>query len=175
MTDNINVKTYRFKFSPEVVKSLFEFSKLHQFEKRKDYKESWEGWVKENDELISTETRKLLLDGYNGNVLDKMYKSSRYYFRNKSTAKVDPKKRRKYSACNTEFIEIMDEYIVETFKKDKDFKPSDKYNSFSEKYRDTIQKEVNRFKDEGSLDEKEILDKIKKLFKNRYFQLIKNK
>ena len=40
MTDNINVKTYRFKFSPEVVKSLFEFSKLHQFEKRKDYKES---------------------------------------------------------------------------------------------------------------------------------------
>ena len=175
MTEQINVKTYRFKFSPEVVKSLFEFSKLHQFEKRKDYKESWEGWVKENEELINVETRKLLLDGYNGNILDKMYKSSRYYFRNKSTAKTEPKKRRKYSACNVDFIELMDEYIVETFKKDKEFKPSDKYLSFSEHYKDRIQQEVNRIKNEGSIDEKDILDKIKKLFKNRYFQLIKNK
>lgn len=69
----------------------------------------------------------------------------------------------------------MDEYIVETFKKDKEFKPSDKYLSFSEHHKDRIQQEVNRIKNEGSLNEKDILDKIKKLFKNRYFQLIKNK
>ena len=116
MTETNNVKTYRYKFSEDVVKSLFEFSKLHQYEKRKDYKESWEAWVKQNDELISTESRRLLMDGYNGNVTDKMYKSARYYFRTKPTAKIEPKKRRKYTSCNSDFIDHMDEYITKNYK-----------------------------------------------------------
>jgi len=175
MTETNNVKTYRYKFSENVVKSLFEFSKLHQYEKRKDYKESWETWVKQNDELISTESRRLLMDGYNGNITDKMYKSARYYFRTKPTAKIEPKKRRKYTSCNSEFIDHMDEYITTNYKENKDFKPSDKYTNYCEQNKVEIQKEVDRIKIEDKLEDKEVLDKIKKLFKNRYFQLIKNK
>lgn len=175
MTELNNVKTYRYKFSENVVKSLFEFSKLHQFDKRKDYKEAWEEWTKQNDEMIMTESRRLLMDGYNGNVTDKMYKSARYYFRTKSTSKTEPKKRRKYIACSSDFIDNIDEYITKKYKENKDFKPSDKYTSFCEYNKIEIQKEVDRIKKEDKLEDKEVLDKIKKLFKNRYFQLIKNK
>ena len=92
MTESVNdIKTYRHKFSPDVVKNLYEFSKIHQHDNRKIYKESWENWVKENDELISVETRRLTENNYNGNVIDKMYKSSRYYFRRKPTIKVEPR------------------------------------------------------------------------------------
>ncbi len=35
-------QTYRFKFSENFTKELFNFSKLHQQDKRKDYKEAWE-------------------------------------------------------------------------------------------------------------------------------------
>ena len=39
--DNDNdIKTYRYKFSPDIVKALYEFSKLHQYDTRKNYKES---------------------------------------------------------------------------------------------------------------------------------------
>ena len=175
MTDTNDVKTYRYKFSENVVKSLFEFSKLHQFEKRKDYKESWEAWTKQNDELISTESRRLLIDGYNGDVIDKMYKSARYYFRTKPTAKVEPKKRRKYTACSRDFIDNMDEFITKGYKENKDFKPSEKYSTFCEQNKEDLLKEKNRIKAEDKLEDNEVLDKIKKLFKNRYFQLIKNK
>ncbi len=175
MTELNNVKTYRYKFSENVVKSLFEFSKLHQFDKRKDYKEAWEEWTKQNDEMIMTESRRLLMDGYNGNVTDKMYKSARYYFRTKSTSKIEPKKRRKYTPCNRDFIDNIDDYITKKYKENKDFKPSDKYNNFCEENKEELQKEINRIKTEDKLEDKEVLDKIKKLFKNRYFQLIKNK
>lgn len=175
MSETKNVKTYRFKFSDNVVKSLFEFSKLHQFEKRSDYKESWENWTKENEELISTETRILLLNGYNGDVVDKMYKSARYYFRTKSTSKAEPKKRRKYTACSSDFIDIMDSYITQNYKTNNEFKPSEKYTSFSDLYKEQINTEITRIKNEDKLEDSQILDKVKKLFKNRYFQLIKNK
>ena len=48
MTHNI----YRFKFTDDVMESITQFSKIHQFEERNDYKESWEEWCKDNIELI---------------------------------------------------------------------------------------------------------------------------
>ena len=47
--------------------------------------------------------------------------------------------------------------------------------NYCEQNKVEIQKEVDRIKTEDKLEDKEVLDKIKKLFKNRYFQLIKNK
>ena len=181
MTESVNdIKTYRHKFSPDVVKNLYEFSKIHQHDNRKIYKESWENWVKENDELISVETRRLTENNYNGNVIDKMYKSSRYYFRRKPTIKVEPKKRRKYISCCRTIIDHMDLYILKNYKT-KDFKPADNYKLYCIENKEMIQKEIERIDNlqkennpENKVEEP-ILDKIKKTFKNRYFQLIKNK
>mgnify|MGYP001465795542 CR=1 FL=1 len=47
--------------------------------------------------------------GYEGDVLVKMYKSARYYFKNKSAEKKDVKKRRQYVGLTPEFREAVDE------------------------------------------------------------------
>ena len=79
--DPFTKQIYRFKFSTEFVVELTRFSKLHQHDKRKDYKEAWTLWSKTNDTIIQNECNRLNMLGYYGNIQDKMYKSSRYYFR----------------------------------------------------------------------------------------------
>ena len=85
--NNQEIKTktsiYRFKFTPEFTQLLFEFSKLHQFDDRHTFREAWEVWLEDNNDEVCKETRYLSNLGYEGDVLDKMYKSSRYYFRKK--------------------------------------------------------------------------------------------
>ena len=49
--------------------------------------------AKTNKEIINLESDRLLRLGYTGNVGTKMYKSARYYFKNKSTKKKEAKKR----------------------------------------------------------------------------------
>ena len=90
MSDNINnnnTKIFRFKFTDDVVDLLHGFAKLHQFDDRHIFKESWSRWTEENHEGLEKEERRLGKLGYQGNVLDKMYKSVRYYFRKKPEQK----------------------------------------------------------------------------------------
>jgi hypothetical protein len=84
---------------------LFKFSKIHQYDHRKDFKEAWEIWTENNDELIEDEIRRLNNFGYDGDVVDKMFKSARYYFRKKSTEKKEPRKRRSYVGIQSELLE----------------------------------------------------------------------
>ena len=78
---------YRFKFTEDFMSELYKFSKIHQFDDRKDFKEAWKIWTEENEQIIDSEMCRLLHLGYNGDVLDKMFKSARYYFRKKGTEK----------------------------------------------------------------------------------------
>ena len=55
------------------MESITQFSKIHQFEERSDYKESWEEWCEDNIELIEIESRRLAYLGYEGYVVDNMY------------------------------------------------------------------------------------------------------
>ena len=165
-----NVKTYRYKFSPDVVKLLFEFSKLHQFENRKDYKESWEQWVKDNEETISCETRRLTQLDYSGNVVDKMYKSARYYFRKKPISKNEPKVRRKYISTDRDLLYAMDSHI--NMNNSVYLKPSNGYDDFIKNNEDAIKNEIERIIESGFTDTTDIIKKIKKTYKNRYFLII---
>lgn len=80
-----NVKTFRFEFGKEFIGELSRFSKVHQFDERRTYKEEWQKWkmVPEIDEVITKEIRRLEESGYKGDIEDKMFKSGRYYFRKK--------------------------------------------------------------------------------------------
>ena len=49
-----------------------------------------EEWKEENIEVIDRETSYMINMGYEGDVVNKMYKSARYYFKNKSTEKTKP-------------------------------------------------------------------------------------
>ena len=160
---------YRFKFTSNFTQHLFEFSKVHQFDDRHAFREAWNGWVDENNDLICNETRHLSNLGYKGNVLDKMYKSSRYYFRKKSTSEVDPKKRRDYVSMDRDLLDDMDTHIMNAMKKD-DFCPASGYDNFCVSCTSVVKIEVVRLLEEG-LDVEGIKFKLKKTYKNRYYQI----
>jgi hypothetical protein len=120
---------YRFKFTDDFTNELYKFSKIHQYDHRKDFKEAWDIWVEDNDGIVNEEVRHLVNIGYDGDILDKMFKSARYYFRKKSTEKKAPVQRRNYVASNKEFLDAMDNHIKSSVS-DTDYKPSDGFDEF---------------------------------------------
>ena len=168
MTENT---IFRFKFTNEFTEHLLSFAKLHQYDDRVTYKEEWSRWVQNNDAFIQDESNRMKTLGYDGNVLEKMYKSGRYYFRTKT--KNQPKTRRKYISIDKDVIEAMDNHILQHFGTPV-FKPSSSHDDFCNEYTDTIQEEYTRLLSE-ELTKNEISNKIKKTYKNRYFLFSKHK
>ncbi len=163
---------FRFKFTPDFTSHLLSFAKLHQFDDRVTYKEELTRWVQNNEALIDDESMRMKAQGYNGNIIDKMYKSGRYYFRNKTTHQ--PKLRRKYISIDTDVIEAMDNHILHNYGTPL-FKPSISYEQFCMdiEYSKLIDDEYARLIAEN-LTEEDINCKIKKTYKNRYFLFSQN-
>jgi hypothetical protein len=157
---------FRFKFSAEFNNQLLSFSKLHQHDDRITYKDNWTLWLQTNDQMIDEESRRLREQGYDGNIIDKMYKSGRYYYR-KKTPKQEPKKRRKYISIECDVIEQMDKHIADNADSPT-FKPSSAFELFTNEFKDLIEEETNRLL-EKELSKEDIKLKFKKTYKNRYF------
>jgi hypothetical protein len=170
--NNLNVNIYRYKFTDNFTNELYKFSKIHQYDHRKDFKEAWEIWLEETDELVSEEVRRLTNLGYDGNILDKMYKSARYYFRKKSTEKKAPQKRREYHSVQKDLLEAMDEHI-KTNVTTVNYKPSEGFEMFCKEHIELLKEEVSILCKNGFSNSEEIKEKIKKTYKNRYFILIR--
>jgi len=170
-TNNINKNIYRYKFTDDFTSELFKFSKIHQYDHRKDFKDSWEIWMEENDELMNNEVRRLINLGYDGDILDKMFKSARYYFRKKSTEKKKPCERREYIGTQKDMLDAMDLHIKSKMN-DENYKPSDGFDEFCRKNIDLIKEEISNLCKNGFTDSNEIKQKVKKTYKNRYFLII---
>jgi hypothetical protein len=168
--ENIVAAIYRYKFTQDFMDELYKFSKVHQYDDRKAFKEAWEEWVEAEEDLIEEETTRLQELGYDGDILDKMFKSGRYYLRKKSTAKPESKSRRKYIGVHKELLDKMDSHILRGLASD-DYKPSDGFNNFCVNNKDSLKTEVGRLL-ENNIDSNEIMNKIKKTYKNRYFMMI---
>jgi hypothetical protein len=164
-------KTYRFKFSEAFLIKLKGFSRIHRFDDAIAFKDNWEIWCDGNAMEIKNETESLKTKGYEGDCMTKMYKSVRYYFKNKSTKKKDVKKRCKYIGLDPDFRDAIDEHIVEITVR-QELKPKDGYINFmdSTKYNDLIKLESLRLA-AYDFNKKDILAKIKKTYKNRYFNI----
>lgn len=168
---NQNANIFRYKFTDDFTSELFKFSKIHQYDHRKDFKEAWKTWLEENDEIVEEETRRLKNMGYQDNIEEKMFKSARYYFRKKSTEKKAPAKRRDYTAVQKVLLGAMDNHIIRGIKEE--FKPSEGFDDFCNQNKDLLKEEVMTLYKNGITDSTEIKNKIKKTYKNRYFLLIK--
>ena len=168
VANNINV--YRYNFDERFMEDLSTFAKIHQYDDRKVYKESWKLWVEENQSHIKKEEARLKEIGYEGDVIDKMYKAARYYFRKKPQVKSDPKKRRKYVAMDQEVIANMDQHIIRNMSS-KDYTPSGGYSDFCKLHVELIKTEIKRMIDLDIATE-DISHKFKKTYKNRYFLII---
>ena len=167
-SDNFNLNIYRYKFTQEFTDELFKFSKIHQYDDRKSFKEAWNLWIEDNEIIVKEEFNRLRDIGYDGDVFDKMFKSARYYFRKKSTEKKEPTKRRSYVSCQKEFIDAMDKHIKCNISSG-DFKPSDGFDEFCKENIVLLKEEVTQLCRSGISDSNEIKDKIKKTDINRYF------
>jgi hypothetical protein len=169
--DDTNINIYRFKFTNEFTEELFKFSKIHQYDHRKDFKEAWEIWMDNNSILLDEEVRRLKNLGYEGDIIDKMFKSARYYFRKKSTEKKAPAKRRIYVGSQKDLLEQMDEHIKSNINLG-DFKPSAGFDEFCKENVNLLKEQVTMLIRSGITDSNEIKAKIKKTYKNRYFLII---
>ena len=168
--DALTAFIYRYKFTQNFMEELYKFSKVHQYDDRKSFKEAWEIWIKKEDDIIKDEITRLDKLGYDGDVLDKMFKSARYYFRKKSTSKPDPNERRKYVGVHKDLLDAMDLQIL-AGRNIPEFKPSDGFVDFCKSNTEKLKNEIGRLL-ENQMESDEILNKIKKTYKNRYFMAI---
>jgi len=167
--DNNQDPIYRYKFADDVCAELDRFSKVHQYDDRKTFKEAWTEWTADNEDLVAAEVQRLTNLGYDGDVVDKMFKSARYYYRKKSTEKKTPTKRRNYVGVQKELLEAMDKYISEN-----DCKPAVGFVEFCKAHMDLLKAEIDILRANGITERKDIENKIKKTYKNRYFMQIKS-
>ena len=168
--NNYMINIFRYKFTQEFITPLYEFSKIHQYDHRSAFKEAWTQWVEENQDLIHSEIERLTILKYEGDVLDKMFKSARYYFRKKSTKKTEPVDRRDYIGIQQELLESMDSHILNHIKEE-DFKPSKAFIHYCNESRDLLKNEMIRMLN-NKIPDSLIQEKIKKTYKNRYFMFI---
>jgi hypothetical protein len=178
INDNINdkkeefmINIYRYKFTNEFTEELYKFSKIHQYDDKNDFKEAWNSWIKDNDDIVCQEVRRVVNLGYNGDVITKMFKSARYYFRKKNNEQKQPTERRNYIGVQKELLESMDKDIETNIKNNSKYKPSDAFHSYCNENTDLLKEEIKRLLKIGFNDPNEIKNKIKKTYKNRYFLL----
>ena len=167
----ITVQIFRFKFTEAFMTDLNKFAKIHQYDHRKDFKEAWEIWVEENDDIIQEEVDRLNNLGYDGDILDKMFKSARYYFRKKSPIKAEPQTRRQYISVNHDLLDAMDAHIRSIIRAD-GFQPKSGFVSFCLNNDQVVKATITQIFNQGINDGELIQKKLKKTYKNRYFMLI---
>ena len=168
MEQTNTIKTFRFKFSPEFTEDLSNFAKIHKHDDTKTFKTHWNKWIEKNQADVNQEITILRGHGYTGDVMDKMYKSARYYYKNKSDKDNEPKKRRKYVSLSREVISSMDEHIERNMGKD-DYSPALGFEGFIEQIDQEIQELINVTKDTNNISKEDMELKMKKTYKNRYF------
>jgi hypothetical protein len=186
------VPVFRFNLSETMVDALLQFTKTHQHDDRETYSEAWTEWKRGEgiSILFENETERLKLLGYGGSaesIEDKIFKSGRYYFRNKSFIKAPATKRSKYISTSKELISAMDEHIVRYYtnlqqhheeqQQHQSLKPSELFIDFCTTYIDVLKNEIERLVDEydNHNNNSQIISKIKKTYKNRIFNKIKTK
>jgi hypothetical protein len=168
-----SVKTFRFKFSEDVMREISEFARIHRYDNKDDFKEAWSKWIGDNARLISTEHERLSAMGFDGDINKKMYVSARYYFKNKTDVEEAPKKRRKYVTIDKAYIKLIDGYINSAITNGDDnvYKPANCFQEFIQENEEQTAELVRKLATDDNLENADIISKIKKTFKNRYFVL----
>lgn len=186
LAKSISLKTYHFNPSPQIVELLTDFACVHKYDDRKTFKEAWEKTIADPDvsPIIQEETEKLKNEGYEGDALDKIFKSLKYYYVKKSKKGecdvAEKKSRKKYECLEGELLTQMDVHISSLIRthitpnnnpntnKDSMFvkicclSPSAAFNHYCEINKEHI----------ADLDVDK-LTQIKKTYKNRFFRMKK--
>lgn len=163
---------FRHTFTNECTDLISQFAKTHQYDERKQFKEEWNKWIQtdEIEEMINEEIAMMKENGFDGDILDKMFKSARYYYRKKPTEKKEKKERKEYVNFSKELLENMDEHINMIL--DKKISPAKSYEDYVYNNQSNILAEIKKLKE--IIDNDEFHNKFKKTYKNRFYILHTN-
>jgi len=184
-TEQIKLQTFRFIYSNDFIKELEYFSKIHQYDDRKKFKEAWIEWIKEEDinKMIEMEKQNSIDQGYKGDIMDKMFKSTRYYYRKKNNKKnketnEDINDEKNFPGLSKDMMRLMDSHINMIIKKyiDKEssvskINPALAFEEFCSEHTTEITDEIFHLKDKMVLKPNEINIKFKKSYKNRFYKI----
>ena len=167
----IQLQTFHFGFSDEIAERFTYFATLHRYNDRKTFKENWNNWIQQPDvaQAIAKETASLEQQGYQGDILDKMFKSVRYYYRKKPAVPTAPKQRKVYVSLSSDLLEKIDKHVLETIVQHTNSETNvcaiSPANAFNE-YQKILLVEPNA----PDID----IKKYKKTYKNRFFIVSQN-
>lgn len=178
---------YRFDFTSLFATRLAQFAAEHVNKDRKTFQKEWSNWceIPEIHEQIAQESLLMEKNGFQGDVLDKMYKSARYYHR-KNKPKIKEFIHKEHTNRFTrEFLECMDDQIEEYIRKQSNgvldsnaripLSQSMGYEQFCKTHQDEIYAELLKIKENrGRLDAATIGEKLKKAYKTRFYTKRKN-
>ena len=171
----LSTRTLRHDFGEKFMEELKYFAVVHKYDDRKVFKEAWNTWANQNSikVQIDEEVERLRSAGYKGDVIDKMFKSARYYFRKKEEKTEQEKKegvaRKQYVSLCPRFLENIDIFIVNLLKLEA-HSPASAYEEFCKTKKEIIIKQVDILIIDMEPDE--VCVKLKKTFKNRFHVLM---
>jgi hypothetical protein len=187
----VTIKTNRYTYSEEVVEQLSSFAKVHEYDDRKEFKEAWQKWMEEPDvkNLIVTEMARLTLNGLTGDILDRMYKSARYYYRKKcGEAVTEPTIRKEYEGLPRTVLKTIDDYIYSEI--NRNIAETEKggnhiititaaksFTTYCKLHYDVISDLLPPMNDEDKVNTnmreelKKVTDRLKKTYKNRFYNI----
>jgi|TARA_E500000178_G_C16710969_1_gene612660 hypothetical protein len=130
---------YRFTFSDEIVNELYQLNRIHQFSDKQTYKEAWKTWCDAHQDLIDIEIERLTTLGYEGDVLGKLYHTSRYYIRNQFVKDKPEKKttRKTRTSIPKEILRQIEQHIQDH----SNLKPIESFRLFHRTQGDILQDE----------------------------------
>ena len=187
----VTIKTNRYTYSEEVVEQLSSFAKVHEYDDRKEFKEAWQKWMEEPDvkNLIGSEVARLTVNGLTGDVLDRMYKSARYYYRKKcGEAVTEPTIRKEYEGLPRTVLKTIDDYIYSEI--NRNIAETEKggnhiititaaksFTTYCKLHYDVISDLLPPMNDEDKVNTnmreelKKVTDRLKKTYKNRFYNI----
>jgi len=188
----VTIKTNRHTYTEEVVEQLSSFAKIHEYDDRKEFKEAWQKWMEEPDvkNLIGSEVARLTVNGLSGDILDRMYKSARYYYRKKGGEVAnEPTVRKEYEGLPRTVLKTIDDYIyseinrniVETEKGSNHIitiTAAQSFTTYCKLHYDVISDllpQINPEEDKVNTNMREelkkVTDRLKKTYKNRFYNI----
>ena len=160
---------YRFKFSPTFQELLARFSSGHRYDESSDFRQAFDAWHLCHKDALEQEGVRLNALGYKGDLAKKVYRSARYYFKEKSLEKKAPQKRKQYVSVPAKLLDAMDTHIKGVALPD-NLRPAYAYNNFiSQGSHMILLGQVETVLEDAGLDGAETEAKVKKTYKNRYF------
>ena len=178
-TSTISMPVLRFNFSSTMKNKLSTFAKIHEHDNRFDFKNAWKLWAEQNKLIIHTETERLELLGFTGNVYNKMFKSVRYYFRHKSVIPTAQPPRKTYECMHKHILSAIDLHIISLIQNitmDTTVSPAYAFDRFCNEQINLIRDDIriSYSTDTNSISRDMVnsyINKLKKTYKNRFYNI----